>query len=86
MRNITTWMEMESYDRLNLLKTGIVFSDIVTTVSPTYAQEITDILGGCGLHGTLEARGKDLVGILNGIDTEIWNPETDDSLPLTVQF
>ncbi|VAX35985.1 Glycogen synthase, ADP-glucose transglucosylase, partial [hydrothermal vent metagenome] len=75
------WKEMESYDRLNLLKTGIVFSDIVTTVSPTYASEITDTMGGCGLHGALTERGTDLVGILNGVDAEIWNPNIDADIP-----
>ena len=76
-----TWEEMESYDRLNLLKTGIVFADIVTTVSPTYAKEITEEIGGCGLHGALSNRGTDLVGILNGVDAEIWNPNIDTSIP-----
>ncbi|QDT36438.1 glycogen synthase GlgA [Stratiformator vulcanicus] len=75
------WRQMEHFGGLNLLKTGIVFGDVVTTVSPTYAWEITTPEGGCGLDGVLDERGDDLVGILNGIDETIWNPETDPHLP-----
>jgi len=71
------WKEMEFFGHLNLLKTGIVFSDILTTVSPTYAREIQTPDFGCGLHAVLGIRSRDLVGILNGVDTEIWNPSTD---------
>jgi starch synthase len=72
---------MEYFGHLNLLKTGIVFAEMVTTVSPSYASEIQTPEYGCGLHGVLQNRGDDLVGILNGVDTEIWNPEIDQSLP-----
>ena len=65
----------------NMLKAGIVFADKVTTVSPTYAQEICTPLAGESLDGVLRSRGADLVGILNGIDVDIWNPETDAALP-----
>jgi len=75
------WRQMEFHGDLNLLKTGIVFSDQVTTVSPTYAREIQTPDFGCGLDGVLRQRSGDLVGILNGVDTDIWNPETDEALP-----
>ena len=75
------WREMEFYDQLNLLKTGIVFADAVTTVSPTYAREITQAPGGCGLEGALDARGTAVTGITNGIDTAVWNPATDALIP-----
>jgi len=71
------WQQMEYFGHLNLLKTGIAFADMITTVSPTYAQEIQTPEQSFGLHGSLTARRADLVGILNGVDTEIWNPATD---------
>lgn len=74
------WKQMEAYNHLNLLKTGIVFTDMITTVSPTYAQEIQAEESGCGLHGVLAQRRSQLVGILNGVDTDEWNPKTDRAL------
>ncbi len=71
------WLQMECYDHLNLLKTGIVFSDGITTVSPNYALEITRSPGGCGLEDVLRSRRDVLWGITNGIDMDEWNPETD---------
>ena len=71
---------MECHQRLNLLKTGIAFADQITTVSPTYAQEIQTPEVGCGLHSLLQHRSEQLTGILNGIDTETWNPQTDAHL------
>ena len=71
------WRQMECYGHLNLLKTGISFADLVTTVSPTYSREIQTPEFGCGLNGALSSRHDDLVGILNGVDTEVWNPGTD---------
>jgi starch synthase len=76
-----TWREMEFYSQLNLLKTGIVFSDAVSTVSPTYAREIQSAPGGCGLEGLLASRRDSLAGIVNGIDTSLWNPAADPLLP-----
>ena len=73
--------QMEAWGDLNLLKTGIAFADQITTVSPTYATEICTPEGGYGLEGLLMHRRDDLVGILNGIDDEVWNPETDQHLP-----
>jgi starch synthase len=72
---------LEFYGQLNLLKGGIVFADAVTTVSPSYAEEIQGQSLGCGLDGVLRAHGGKLTGILNGVDTERWNPATDASLP-----
>jgi starch synthase len=62
----------------NLLKAGIWYADRVTTVSPRYAWEVTTPEGGFGLDGALRARG--VTGILNGIDTDYWNPATDPML------
>jgi starch synthase len=72
---------MEFHDRLNLMKAGLVFSDAITTVSPTYAREITTPEGGEGLDGLLRLRQRDLHGILNGIDMREWNPAADLHLP-----
>ena len=75
------WEQMEFHEQLNLLKTGIVFADKINTVSPTYAQEIQDVEQGCGLEGVLQHRANHLSGIINGIDTSGWNPETDKHIP-----
>ena len=75
------WQEMEFYGQLNLLKTGIVFADAISTVSPRYAREIQTPEFGHGLDGVLRSRAADLIGILNGIDTEKWNPASDPHLP-----
>lgn len=74
------WRQMEFYGNLNLLKTGIVFSDAVNTVSPQYAKEIQTPEFGCGLEGVLRARGSAVSGILNGADYDVWNPRTDPHL------
>lgn len=67
---------------VNLLKGGIVFSDALTTVSPTYAEEVLSSLSGRGLEKVLaEYQGK-LTGILNGLDFDYWNPETDPLIPI----
>ena len=75
------WQQMEYYNQLSLLKTGIVFADAVSTVSPTYAREIQQAPGGCGLDGLLAARSGALTGIVNGIDTAAWDPGTDPHIP-----
>ena len=72
---------LEYYGSVNLLKGGIVFADYVTTVSPTYAQEILTPECGFGLEGVLRNHADRLLGILNGIDIDRWNPETDSYLP-----
>jgi starch synthase len=68
---------LEYYDQLSFLKGGIAYADAITTVSPTYAQEIQSEAYGCGLHGLLQRRRAHLSGILNGIDTALWNPARD---------
>ena len=76
------YKELEFYGNINFMKGGIVFSDTVTTVSPTYAREIqTDEELGAGLQGVLKERSADVAGILNGIDYTVWNPETDRLIP-----
>lgn len=77
-----SWRHLEFWGKLNLLKGGIVFADKLVTVSPTYAEEIQrDPQFGCGLEGLLKTRHEDLVGILNGCDYTVWNPETDRLIP-----
>jgi starch synthase len=72
---------MEFFDRLSFMKAALTFADALTTVSPTYAREILTPEGGVGLESVLRHRRADLHGILNGIDVEEWNPETDPHLP-----
>jgi len=71
---------LEFYGRVNFMKGGILFSDKITTVSPTYAKEILTPEYGEGLEGVLRFRQNDLEGIVNGIDYSIWDPENDQSL------
>ena len=68
---------LEFYGRVSFLKGGIAFADAVSTVSPTYAREIQTPQLGCGLDGLLRARRDVLSGILNGIDTQAWDPASD---------
>jgi starch synthase len=72
---------LEYYGQVNLLKGGILFADRVTTVSPRYAQEIQTPEFGCGLEGVIQTRIDDLSGLINGVDTAVWNPETDTLIP-----
>jgi starch synthase len=74
--------QLEFYGHLNFLKGGIVFSDVATTVSPTYAREIQTPEHGCGLEGVLSERRDRLFGIVNGIDDRVWNPADDPHLPV----
>ena len=71
---------VEFYGKLNFLKGGLVFSDLLTTVSRTYAREIRTAAFGNGLEGVLEERSHDLHGVVNGIDYELWNPAKDRGL------
>jgi starch synthase len=73
--------QLEYYGKLSLLKAGIVFADLLNTVSPTYAREIQTIYFGCGLQGVLAERRDRLFGIGNGVDYRVWNPATDPYLP-----
>lgn len=77
-----TMDKLESYGNANLLKGGVVYADYVTTVSETYAKEIQSTDGGEGLDGLMRAKSYCLSGIVNGLDYEIFNPETD---PLIAQ-
>ena len=72
----------EDWDRINFLKAGLTSSDMLTTVSPTYAREIQTEEAGFRMDGLLRHRSDALVGILNGVDTEAWNPQTDKRIPV----
>src|SRR5687767_2253638 len=81
-----TWPEFtiggfEFFDRLSFMKAGINFADAITTVSPTYAEEIQRPEYGNALDGVIRSRRDALVGILNGIDHDEWNPAADRFLP-----
>ena len=71
---------LEFYGKLNFLKGGLVFADVLNTVSKTYAQEIQTAEFGCGLEGVLQYRRADLHGVVNGIDVAAWDPATDRDL------
>jgi len=71
---------LEFFDQINLLKGGLVYADLLSTVSPSYAKEIQTPEAGAGLEGVLHHRAGELFGILNGIDTRIWNPGRDKEI------
>jgi starch synthase len=73
--------QMEWYGRVNLLKGGLVFADLVITVSPTHAHELRTEKGGFGLDGVFVALRDRLVGIVNGIDQTVWDPGRDEFIP-----
>src|SRR4029450_10579365 len=73
------WLEF--WGDINFLKAGLVFADVLTTVSPRYAREIQTPEFGEGLDGVLRARAARLRGILNGIDYRVWDPATAPALP-----
>lgn len=75
--------KFEYYGGISFLKSGIVFADNINTVSPNYAREVqSDPAMGFGLEGLLRYRSKNFCGIVNGIDTEVWDPELDPLLPI----
>lgn len=74
---------LEYYGNVGFLKGGLASADMITTVSPTYAREICTPEFGMGLDGLLRARRHNTIGIVNGIDTGVWNPGTDKALPAT---
>jgi starch synthase len=71
---------IEFHGQLSFMKAGLLYADHVTTVSPNYAHEIATYEFGCGLDGVVRGRGAAVSGILNGIDTAIWNPATDPAI------
>lgn len=71
---------LEYFGKVSFLKSAVAYSEKITTVSPTYAQEILKSSFGMGFEGLLQSRKDDLTGILNGIDLEGWNPQTDPAL------
>lgn len=75
-----SWFEHDGV--VNSMKTGIMFAEKITTVSPTYAQEIRWTKFGEGLQSALESRAADLIGVLNGVDYSEWNPVLDNYIPL----
>jgi len=75
------WKELEFYGKINLLKGGLLYSDVLNTVSPTYASEIQAPEQGCGLEGVLTDRAADLFGVVNGVDYQTWSPERDALIP-----
>lgn len=72
---------LESGGMVNLMRTGLLHTTKISTVSPTYADEVKTAAGGFGLDGLMRFRAADLVGILNGIDDEQWDPARDATLP-----
>jgi starch synthase len=74
------YRQLEFYGQLNFLKAGIVFADLLSTVSPTYAKEIQTPYYGCGLEGALSERRDRLFGVVNGVDYQVWNPAADPYL------
>jgi starch synthase len=75
-----SYRHLEWYDRMNFLKGGLAFSDMVTTVSPTHAHELRTPFGGFGLHDTFIGLRDRFVGIVNGIDQSVWDPATDKQI------
>ena len=71
----------EDWDRINFLKSAIISADKITTVSPTYAEEIKQPEFSFRMDGILRYRAEDLTGILNGVDTAIWDPANDEYIP-----
>ena len=79
--DVFTGEGLEFWDKVSFLKAGINYSEIVTTVSRRYAQEIQSAEQGFGFEGILQRRAAVLVGIRNGVDTRVWDPEHDPLLP-----
>ncbi len=71
---------LEYFGNVSTLKAGLVYSDKISTVSPTYALELMTPEFGMGMDGLLRHRRDDLIGILNGVDTEVWSPATDEHI------
>ncbi|MGD9123532.1 MAG: glycogen synthase GlgA [Desulfarculaceae bacterium] len=80
-QGMNTLEGMEFWGKISFLKAGLVYTDALTTVSPSYAAEILTPQGGMGLDGVLQTRSDSLFGILNGVDYSRWSPESDEHLP-----
>jgi starch synthase len=76
--SLFNWQQLEHWEKINFLKGGIVFADIITTVSRKYAEEISTVEFGCGLESIIEENQNKLYGIINGVDYSEWSPETDN--------
>jgi starch synthase len=76
-QRLFNYRQLEFHGQVNFLKAGIVFSDLINTVSPTYAKEIQTPYFGAGLQGVLAERRQDLSGIVNGVDYGVWDPASD---------
>ena len=77
---VYNFQQAEWYGRINYLKTGLSFADMVVTVSPTHARELRTPGGGFGLHTHFQWLGDRFTGITNGIDQKVWSPDTDDQI------
>ncbi|MEW5848504.1 MAG: glycogen synthase [Myxococcota bacterium] len=77
----SVWPGLEWDGALNLMKGGLMAADAITAVSPTFAHEISTSDGGFGLDWAIRYRGPDVHGILNGIDSRVWNPTLDKKIP-----
>lgn len=77
---VYNFAQAEWYGRINYLKTGLAFADMVVTVSPTHARELRTPGGGFGLQEMFNSLGNRFTGITNGIDQRVWSPETDDQI------
>ena len=73
---------LEFYGQISLLKAGIAYANNLVTVSPTYSREIQTTEQGAGLDGLMRKRSQDLMGILNGVDFQVWSPEHDKHIPV----
>ncbi|MEI7833611.1 MAG: glycogen/starch synthase, partial [bacterium] len=80
-RELFTWDKLAYWNTFNFMKVGLLYADVISTVSEGYAKEIATKEYGAGLEGVIEYRKHDLFGILNGIDYSIWNPRTDPLIP-----
>jgi starch synthase len=79
-REVYNWRQVEWHNRVNYLKTGLTFADVVVTVSPEHARELRTPDGGFGLHGVFQWLGDRFLGITNGIDQAVWDPATDNQI------